>query len=66
MVSGSVNNPRFDDELGLNEEWIGFTNTPDERVIYNVLDFTEERITVSSYYRGEEDGYNLSFFEVVF
>ncbi len=58
MVSGSINNPRNDDEIGLNEEWIGCTNTPNEKAIYNVLDFTENTITVSSYYQGENDAFN--------
>ena len=58
MVSGSITRPRDDSEIGLNEEWIGYANTPDERIIYNVLDFTEETITVSSYYVGENTPFN--------
>ncbi len=58
MVSGSINNPRNDDEIGLNEEWIGCSNTPNEKAIYNVLDFTENTITVSSYYQGEDEAFN--------
>ncbi len=58
MVSGSINNPRDDDEVGLNEEWIGCSNIPNEKAIYNVLDFTENTITVSSYYLGENDAFN--------
>ena len=58
MVSSSITRPRDDDEIGLNDEWIGSTVTPDDRIIYNVLDFTEESITVSSYYKGEEKAFN--------
>lgn len=58
MVSGSITRPRDDEELGLNEDWIGYANTPDERVIYNILDFTEDSITVSSYYTGETVPFN--------
>lgn len=58
MVSGSITRPRDDDEIGLNEEWIGYANTPDQRIIYNILDFTEDTITVSSYYKGEKDAFN--------
>lgn len=58
MVSGSITRPRDDDELGLNEEWIGYANVPDERIIYNVLDFTEDSIAVSSYYTGENEPFN--------
>lgn len=58
MVSGSITRPRDDDEIGLNEEWIGASNTPDDRIIYNTLDFTEESITVSSYYVGENTPFN--------
>ncbi len=58
MVSGSINNPRNDDEIGLNEDWIGCTNIPNEKAIYNVLDFTENTVTVSSYYQGEKDAFN--------
>ena len=58
MVSGSITRPRDDDDIGLNDEWIGYANTPDERIIYNVLDFTEDSITVSSYYTGENAPFN--------
>ena len=58
MVSGSITRPRGDSELGLNDEWIGYANVPDDRIIYNVLDFTEESITVSSYYMGENTAFN--------
>ena len=58
MVSGSISRPRDDDDIGLNEDWIGAYNTPDDRQIYNVLDFTENTVTVSSYYKGEETAFN--------
>ena len=58
MVSGSITRPREDDDIGLNDEWIGAWNTPDDRQIYNILDFTEDSITVSSYYKGENDAFN--------
>lgn len=58
MVSGSISRPRDDDEIGLNDEWIGAWNTPDDRQIYNVLDFTEDSISVSSYYKGEKEAFN--------
>ncbi len=58
MVSGSITRPRDDDEIGLNDEWIGYANVPDQQAIYNVLDFTEDSITVSSYYFGNDDAFN--------
>lgn len=58
MVSGSITRPRDDEDIGLNGEWIGFANEPDDRIIYNIIDFTEESITVSSYYMGEEESFN--------
>lgn len=58
MVSGSITRPRNDSDLGLNEEWIGFANTPDQQAIYNVLDFTSNSITVSSYYQGQDEAFN--------
>ena len=58
MVSGSITRPRDDDEIGLNEEWIGFANVPDQQAIYNVLDFSEDSITVSSYYQGNAEPFN--------
>lgn len=58
MVSGSINRPREDEDMGLNEEWIGAWNTPDQQQIYNILDFTEESITVSSYYQGNDTPFN--------
>ncbi len=58
QVSGSITRPRDDDDIGLNEEWIGAWNTPDEQQIYNVLDFTEETLTVSAFYQGEDTAFN--------
>ncbi len=58
MVSGSITRPRDDDDIGLNDKWIGAYNTPDDRQIYNVLDFTENTLTVSSYYKGESEAFN--------
>ncbi len=58
MVSGSINRPRDDEDIGLNEDWIGAWNTPDEQQIYNIIDFTEETLTVSSYYQGEDAPFN--------
>lgn len=47
MVSGSLNRPRNDDEIGLSEN-IGIDYLTQEK-IYNILDFTEDSITVKSY-----------------
>ncbi len=60
MVSGSINRPRNDapEKIGLNEEWIGYANTPDQQQIYNVLDFSEDSIKVSSYYKGDSAPFN--------
>ena len=58
MVSGSINRPRDDDDIGLNTDWIGYANTPDDQKIYNVLDFTSSSITVSSYYQGDDEPFN--------
>ena len=58
MVSGSINRPRDDEDISLNEDWIGAWNTPDQQQIYNIIDFTEESITVSSYYQGDEAPFN--------
>ena len=58
MVTGSITRPRDDSEIGLNDQWVGSWNTPDERQIYNVLDFTEDTLTVSSYYKGEDAAFN--------
>ncbi len=58
MVSGSINRPRDDDDIGLNTDWIGYANTPDDQAIYNVLDFTSGSITVSSYYQGRDEAFN--------
>ena len=46
------------DYLDDNGEWIGFANEPDQRIIYNILDFTEDSVTVSSYYKGEAEAFN--------
>ncbi len=49
MVSGSINRPRNDDinNLGLSDK-VGTEYLTDEK-IYNILDFTEDSITVKSY-----------------
>lgn len=47
MVSGSVNHPRNDETIGLSEN-IGHAVLTDER-IYNLIDFSENSITVNSY-----------------
>lgn len=57
MVSCSLGRPRDDEEIGLNDEWIGFDYLT-EKATYNILDFTEDSITVSSYELGEEDPFN--------
>ncbi len=58
QVSGSITRPRDDDDIGLNDEWIGAWNTPDQQQIYNVIDFTEETLTVSAYYQGDDTAFN--------
>lgn len=47
MVSGSLNRPRDDEEIGLSEN-IGIDYLTQEK-IYNILDFTDDSITVKSY-----------------
>ncbi len=47
MVSGSINNPRNDDELGLSEN-IGHAYLTSEK-IYNLLTFSENSIEINSY-----------------
>lgn len=56
MVSCSLGRPRHNDEVGLNE-WIGFDYLTDNAT-YNILDFTEDSITVSSYELGEDAPFN--------
>lgn len=60
MVSGSITRPRddSDEDIGLNEDWIGAWNKPNDKQIYNILDFTENKLTVSSYYKGEAAAFN--------
>ncbi len=47
MVSGSVNRPRDDEDIGLNDE-IGHAYLTQEK-IYNLIDFSEDSIVVNSY-----------------
>ncbi len=47
MVSGSLNNPRNDDEIGLSEN-IGHAYLTDEK-IYNLIDFSSDSIKINSY-----------------
>ena len=55
MVSGSINHPRSDEEFSYGEN-IGIGVEDISQVVYNVLDFTADSITVHSYYyeTGEE------------
>ena len=57
MVSGSLGRARDDEDIGLNEEWIGFDYLT-EKATYNILDFTEDSITVNSYELGEDAPFN--------
>lgn len=57
MVSCSLGRPRDDDEIGLNEDWIGFDYLT-EKATYNILDFTADSITVNSYELGEDSPFN--------
>lgn len=56
MVSCSINRPRNDDEIGLND-CIGFDYLT-ENPTYNILDFSDDSITVSSYETGEASPFN--------
>lgn len=47
MVSGSINNPRNDDEIGLSEN-IGHAFLTEDK-IYNLIDFSKDSITIKSY-----------------
>ena len=51
-VSCSLGRPRDDDDMGLNEEWIGEEYLTDTAT-YFILDFDENSITVNSYELGE-------------
>ncbi len=60
MVSGSINHPRIREEgseippLGENIAFSYLTNEP----IYNILDFSEDSITIRSYALSEEDPFH--------
>ena len=56
MVSCSLGRPRDDDEIGLND-WIGYDYLT-ENATYNILDFTEDSITVNSYELGGNEPFN--------
>lgn len=56
MVSGSINRPRQDDKIGLSEN-VGFDYLTEEP-IYNIIDFSEDSITVSSYTKGSANPFN--------
>lgn len=56
MVSCSLGRPRDDEEIGLND-WVGFDYLT-ENATYNILDFTEDSITVNSYELGEDEPFN--------
>ena len=56
-VSCSLGRPRDDDDLGLNEEWIGAEYLTDTAT-YFILDFKSDSITVNSYELGGETPIN--------
>lgn len=47
MVTGSLNNPRNDDNIGLSEN-VGHAYLTEEK-IYNLIDFSKESIVINSY-----------------
>lgn len=57
MVSCSINRPRVEEELGLNENVIGFDYLTMEPT-YNILSCNENSITVESYEVGAEEAFN--------
>lgn len=56
MVSCSLGRPRDDEDIGLND-WIGFDYLTQEAT-YNILDFTEDSVTVNSYELGKDKPFN--------
>lgn len=56
MVSCSLGRPRDDEDIGLND-WIGFDYLTQEAT-YNILDFTEDSVTVNSYELGKDTPFN--------
>lgn len=57
MVSCSINRPREEEDLGLNEDLIGFDYLTLEPT-YNILTFSDDSITVESYEVGADDAFN--------
>ena len=57
MVSCSINRPREEEELGLNEKLIGFDYLTLEPT-YNILTCNEDSITVESYEVGADEAFN--------
>ena len=57
MVSCSINRPREEEELGLNEDLIGFDYLTLEPT-YNILSFENDSITVESYEVGADEAFN--------
>ncbi len=53
MVSCSLGRPRDDEDLGLNEQWVGFDYLTDVAT-YFTLDFKADSITVNSYELGKK------------
>lgn len=56
MVSCSLGRARNDEEIGLNS-YVGFDYLT-ENAVYNILDFTQDSITVNSYELGAEKAFN--------
>ena len=59
MVSGSINRPRGidpDDIPPVGDKVGQYVNT--EKIIYNILDFSEDSIIIKSYYDGEDAPFN--------
>ena len=57
MVSCSINRPREEEELGLNEDVIGFDYLTLEPT-YNILSFSDDSIKVESYEVGADEVFN--------
>lgn len=57
VVSASINHPRSGEEDDVYDENIGYSRVSDE-VMYNLVDFSEDSVTISSYVIGEDKPFN--------
>lgn len=58
LVSGSINHPRTWDDGDVVDKNVGYSYPSGDKVLYNLLDFSEDSITINSYELGADEPFH--------